>query len=345
MANSSLATYRNVTGNQSGQRTQKITKITPHYMVAAWSGKQCADYFAGTGRQASSNYCVGVNGDIAVSVDENCRAWASSSEWNDQRAVTIECGNNPDSSLPAAAYNSLVALCADICKRNGINPHYDGTVNGSITMHQQFAATSCPGPWLKNKIISGQFENDIKAKMGQNPHTNDKPAQNASKALYRVRKSWADPKSQLGAFASLDNAKKACKAGYTVYDNNGKAVYPVAAKPAAGKWTQNCILKEGDRAKSVSCGIAVFPGTNSAIKNIDGVNCVNVPALGGGVPLLDVTEASDSKDGNPKDNYLANTNARLTMDEFTVTGIDMSKDTVQVDNAYWVKSGPLMARR
>lgn len=53
------------------------------------------------------------------------------------------------------------------------------------------------------------------------------------KKFYRVRKSWADAASQLGAYENLDNAKKACKEGYTVYDWNGAAVYTVAAKPAA----------------------------------------------------------------------------------------------------------------
>ena len=44
---------------------------------------------------------------------------------------------------------------------------------------------------------------------------------------YRVRKSWDDVKSQIGAYKVLDNAKNNCPAGYTVYDWNGKAVYPI----------------------------------------------------------------------------------------------------------------------
>lgn len=52
-----------------------------------------------------------------------------------------------------------------------------------------------------------------------------KPVTPAKPNLYRIRKSWSDVKSQIGAYASLDNAKKACKSGYTVYDKNGKAVY------------------------------------------------------------------------------------------------------------------------
>lgn len=50
---------------------------------------------------------------------------------------------------------------------------------------------------------------------------------------YRVRKSWTDAASQLGAFTSLENAKSACKVGYTVYDDNGKAVYTAAGQQAS----------------------------------------------------------------------------------------------------------------
>lgn len=64
-----------------------------------------------------------------------------------------------------------------------------------------------------------------------------------TKLLYRVRKSWSDAKSQIGAFSSLDNAKKACKPGYYVFDANGNVVYPtkksvdeIAREVIQGKW-------------------------------------------------------------------------------------------------------------
>lgn len=63
------------------------------------------------------------------------------------------------------------------------------------------------------------------------------------KQLYRVRKSWTDTRSQIGAFSSLENAKKACKSGYSVFDANGNVVYPVkksideiAREVIQGKW-------------------------------------------------------------------------------------------------------------
>ena len=60
------------------------------------------------------------------------------------------------------------------------------------------------------------------------------PSAPAAKQLYRVRKSWSDAKSQTGAFSSLENAKKACKAGYAVFDSSGKQVYPVSKSYAKG---------------------------------------------------------------------------------------------------------------
>lgn len=44
--------------------------------------------------------------------------------------------------------------------------------------------------------------------------------------IYRIRKSWTDVKSQIGAFSNLDNAIKVWKEGYFIYDENGKQVYP-----------------------------------------------------------------------------------------------------------------------
>lgn len=51
------------------------------------------------------------------------------------------------------------------------------------------------------------------------------------KVWYRVRKSWTDAASQKGAFHDLANAKKCAdaNAGYYVFDESGKVLYPVQA--------------------------------------------------------------------------------------------------------------------
>lgn len=68
------------------------------------------------------------------------------------------------------------------------------------------------------------------------PATTTSTTTSFSPSVYRIRKSWDDATSQIGAYASLDNAKKAWKSGYTIYDPNGKAVYPTtSAAPAPQK--------------------------------------------------------------------------------------------------------------
>ena len=103
-----------------------------------------------------------------------------------------------------------------------------------------------------------------------------------------------------------------------------------APKPSGKAWTQNCVLRKGDRTKSVSC----------AIQGIQG-NCVRCDALGGLVPLAHVSEARDTRDG-ACDNYLATTNARITLDECTVQAV---KPGYAMVHGYWVKAGPLMGLR
>ena len=56
---------------------------------------------------------------------------------------------------------------------------------------------------------------------------NNSPKPNPTASLYRVRKTWEDAKSQIGAFGDLNNAKAACKPGYTVFDSNGVKIYSV----------------------------------------------------------------------------------------------------------------------
>lgn len=90
-------------------------------------------------------------------------------------------------------------------------------------MHRWTASTSCPGPYLSTKFK--YIAEQVNKKLG-----NNKPV--PAEPLYRVRKTWKDAKSQIGAYRSLANAKKACKQGYHVFDDKGKVVYtPPAPKP------------------------------------------------------------------------------------------------------------------
>ena len=69
-----------------------------------------------------------------------------------------------------------------------------------------------------------------KVKSSWNPGKAVTPAAPAATVYYRVRKSWADKASQIGAFTVLQNAKLCVDAnpGYAAFDDNGNQVYPSA---------------------------------------------------------------------------------------------------------------------
>lgn len=138
--------------------------------------------------------------------------------------------------MNSKVYDSLIKLCTDICKRNGkrkllwlgdrnktlnYTPKSDEMV---LTVHRWFANKSCPGDWLYARL--GDLAARVTAALGTGIS-----ADKAASQLYHVRKTWADSKSQKGAFSILANAKKCASSnkGYSVFDENGKKVYPADA--------------------------------------------------------------------------------------------------------------------
>lgn len=63
--------------------------------------------------------------------------------------------------------------------------------------------------------------------------------QTAGTGYFRVRASWDDEKSQIGAFKQKENAINLCRVnvGYCVYDPDGKKIYPAAAPAATIPYT------------------------------------------------------------------------------------------------------------
>lgn len=155
MAVSPLATesYPAYPGNYSGPEARKpISEITIHHMAGVLSAASCGAIFQRPGRNGSSHYGIGVNGEIASYVDESCVAWTNSDWPSNQRAVTIENSNSStggDWLVSDATINSCIKLVADIAKRNGLGKLVKGE---NLTWHSMYANTNCPGPYLSSKL-------------------------------------------------------------------------------------------------------------------------------------------------------------------------------------------------
>ena len=175
--NSSLVNCVVKSPNHSGRRTHSIDRITPHCVVGQLSAEGIGSCFP-SGRSASCNYGIGKDGRVCLIVDEANRSWCSSSNANDQRAVTIECASDMSEpyAMNSAVYEKLIKLCADICRRNGKNKliwfadknkslNYSPKSNEMVlTVHRWFANKSCPGNWLYSRL--GDVASRVTAQLG-----------------------------------------------------------------------------------------------------------------------------------------------------------------------------------
>ena len=147
------ATYPAYKGNYTiGRSGRKIQAITIHHMAGKLTAKQCGAIFQQVGRNGSSHYGIGYNGEIASYVDESNTAWTNSNWDSNCKSVTIETSNDENGGnwhVSDASLNSLIKLVADIAKRNNLGRLVKGK---NLTWHSMFANTSCPGTYLMSKI-------------------------------------------------------------------------------------------------------------------------------------------------------------------------------------------------
>lgn len=328
-----------------GRQGYKVCKITPHHTAGVISGLGCAALFQNPNRGASANYCIGNDGEIVCNVDEVNRAWTSSNGVNDCQAITIEVSNSQsggDWKVSEKAWNSLVDLCVDICKRYGFRLNFNGTSSGSLTMHEMFAKTNCPGPYLKSKMT--ELANTVNARIdGTTPSPSPSTP---SKEKYGVGTLCCT-----NTLATSSTGGKVYKGDWegTITRVVAGAKYPYLLNNGTG-WTNDegidtdphvpgetqpdQILTVGSVVTSVSMSLLKNGGT----RTINGDECVNVPALGGWFPTRFLSEA-DASDGK-QDNYFATDKAKVYVDQCSVEAVDVARNLVMIHDI-WVDPTPL----
>lgn len=193
MSNSPLVSYTKISPNKTSPRKHKIDTITIHCVVGQCSVERLGTIFTPTSKKASCNYGIGSDGRVGMYVEEKDRSWCSSNAANDNRAITIECAS--DTTHPYAindkVYATLIELCADICKRNGIKElkwKGDKTLIGQVdkqnmTVHRWFANKACPGDYIYERL--GTIASEVNKRLGVK--TGDTSTTPTNKVSYRVK--------------------------------------------------------------------------------------------------------------------------------------------------------------
>ena len=150
-----------------------------------------------------------------------------------RKTIAIECIMSADyDSIDRKSEDNAAKLAAYLLKQYGFG------VDRLYTHNHWYSKKYCPAFILPHW---DKFKAKVKGYLDALNKT--KPVSTTTKQLYRVRKAWDQPKTQLGAFTVLEYAKKGCKPGYAVYDEKGHEVYSnkksvtdIAREVIQGNW-------------------------------------------------------------------------------------------------------------
>ena len=246
--------------NYSSGNISRIKYLVIHYVGALGGAKNNCDYYASGHIGASAHYYVGFEGEIWQSVEDKNIAWSvgapsykhpscrNSNSLNIEMCVRKKStktmnATDKDWYFEDATYKNTVLLAVELMKKynipfNNLLRHYDVT------------GKWCPAPFCENntKYTWDKFKADVKKALGGEEVVIEEPK------YYRVRLTWKDERSQLGAYLVLENAKNNCPSGYKVFDHTGKVVYENKSKNATGgktQWTEFQGLTESQAAEKI----------------------------------------------------------------------------------------------
>jgi len=277
MSNSSLATYTKLSPNYWAAR-RPITRITPHCVVGQCTIETLGNVFATRTRQASSNYGIAKDGRIGMFVPEDKSSWCSSSYDNDTQAVTIEVASDTVAPyrMNEAAYEALVKLCVDICRRNGKKrllwfankntalSYRLASDEMLLTVHRWYSAKACPGDWLMQRLPD--LAKRVTAQLSRStskPETNTQPVTQPTAGVKAVKASGVArkfSKSLAGSYTTTDDLNMRDDAGtkhsilvtipkgtkvqcYGYYSTSGMYKWPYVVAQVGGVWYTGFVSK------------------------------------------------------------------------------------------------------
>lgn len=237
------------------------------------TAKAVCDYWNQPGVSACTTYIcdADISGRVYQMLPEDYYSWADAGYGN-RNLITIEIAESDFIKYTGGAnyvvtneenfkrdifrgYDTAVQLCAEICKRHKWNPkaklasglylissHDEGRRAGLSSAHVDPTHV-----WDRLGINMDTFRQAVANAM--NGKVDDEDI--VTTTWFRVRKTWADVDSQLGAYVQVENAKKACPYGYSVFNEAGEVVYTNKTKPAGTQAKDFEGISEGKAAEKI----------------------------------------------------------------------------------------------
>lgn len=174
--------------SRPGIKLEKVTKIAVHYVGNPKStAKNNRDYFENLKdtheRYVSAHFIIGLDGEIIQCIPLN--EWSYCTNQANGYSISIECCH-PDSTgkFNAATEESLVELCAYLCKKFGLTAD-------DVIRHYDVTGKHCPLWYVSHPEDYTVFKERVRVALSETAET--------PKQMYYV---------QVGAFSSKANAEK-----------------------------------------------------------------------------------------------------------------------------------------
>ena len=235
--------------NTTGYTNRPINYIVVHYTAGstskAGSARNTAIRFSNPTVYASADYIVDDETIVQFNPDvKNRFCWHCGDNKNpysmggkfhgkctNANSIGIEvCSTNPNWQASDQANckkwsftDKVVAKAAELVKY--LMQTYNIPID-HVIRHYDVTGKLCPGiiGWNEDSGSAAKWEQFKTQLTGAASKTTAADTINNNNIIYRVRKSANDAKSQIGAYRSLNSAKKLAEqnSGYSVYDTNGK---------------------------------------------------------------------------------------------------------------------------
>ena len=150
--------------SRSGEKQNKIENLVIHWVGNAGSSAMAnRNYFENLQythkTYASSHYIVGLNGEIIRCIPDNEVAFHAGSYSMNRKSIGIEdCHPDWEGKFNEETYNSLVELCAELCKK------YEIPIN-NVIRHYDVTGKNCPKYYVEHEEAWEQLKQDINNKI------------------------------------------------------------------------------------------------------------------------------------------------------------------------------------
>ena len=172
--------------SRTGERQSKIEYIVVHWVGNAnTSATANRNYFNNLSKThktyASSHYIIGLDGEIIRCIPDDEVAFHSGSYGMNRKSIGIEnCHPDWNGKFNDKTYNALVELCAELCKKYGIDIH-------NVIRHYDVTGKVCPKYYVEHSNEWDKFKADVYNKIKGTPNVPKKQEGSEEKPMYTFK--------------------------------------------------------------------------------------------------------------------------------------------------------------